>query len=126
AGGNIGGKVETLWIVNRKWSVEKMLGLRLGHSRCDSLCGEPIPDWRQLLHNRAISVKLRGYFAGNMPEAVRTRKKTVEVIEAAVLGVDHHNVFNLVDSKGFFSRPVRSMADSCAVEACSKRQHRRE
>src|SRR5689334_15785585 len=103
-----------------------MLSLRLGHSRCDSLGGEPIPDWRQLLQNRAVPVKLRSYLAVEMAEAVRTGERTVKIVETPVLGVDHHNVFNLVDARRSLGRSVSSPDKICGVNACSQSQHRRE
>jgi hypothetical protein len=86
----------------------------------------PSQIWRQLLHNRTVPVTLRGHFTGDMSDAVRARKKTVEIVEASVLGVDHHNVFDLVDARGLLGRSVRSAGETCAVSACSQSQYRRE
>src|SRR5437868_14845157 len=53
---------------------------------------------------RAVVVHLRVLLRGRVGDAIRAGKESIKVIEAAVLGVDHKDVLDLVEVRRGCSR----------------------
>jgi len=89
--------VEALWVVDGKRMVRQMVGLGLGDGRGHAGSREAGPDGRQLAEDRAVAVTLKRTLRGDVVPAIGAGKVSVEIVEAAVLGIDHHHGVDLVD-----------------------------
>ena len=66
-----------------------MLGLRLGHRRRHALGGQAVPDRRQFRKRLAVAIELDARGRRRHSAARWRRETAIEIVEAAVLGVDH-------------------------------------
>jgi hypothetical protein len=111
--------MEAVGIVDPKRRVGEMLGLRLGDRRRDALGGEATPDRRQFLQDRTVAIALRGHAAGHAAEAVGSGEKAVQVVKAAVFGIDHHDGLDLLQSGGTLRPCFGGAGGRCATHACT-------
>src|SRR6185312_2615787 len=88
-----------------KGLVRKMRGLGLRHRRHDALRREPVPDRRQFRKHRAVAVALQILGAPDMLKPIGAWEITIEIIEAAVLGVEDDDRLDLVDAGRRGQRP---------------------
>ena len=97
-GDHIEGRIEALGVVDRKGRIGQMLGLRLGDRRRDP-GRESAQTGSSFADDAAPSrIALRRHGGGHTPQAVGPGEEAVEVIEAAILGVDHHDGLDLLQS----------------------------
>src|SRR5215470_18049341 len=96
-GGDIERRVEAFRVVDSKGCIGKMLGLRLGDRWRDSLCGQSAPHGRQLLQDRPVAIPLQRFDTGDVLKSVRPWKKTIEIVEAAIFGINYDNVPDLLE-----------------------------
>ena len=99
ASGHAEREIEPLRVIDRKGRIGQVLGLGLGHGRLGALSRQPAPNRRQLLERRSIAIALCVLLRRDPGEAVSARKRAVEIVEAAVLGVDHDDVLNALDPR---------------------------
>ena len=99
--------VEAFRIVDGERLVGQMLGLRLRYRRGDALGGQAVPDRRQFLERRAVAVELQGIFRCDILQTVRPGEVSVQIVEAAVLRVDHYHSVDGVDTRALRTRRER-------------------
>lgn len=87
---------EALGIVDREAGIGKMSRLRLGDGRRYALGSQAAPGRRQFGERLAIAVELPRLLGADIGKAVGTGKAAIEIIEAAVFGLDDDDIVDLV------------------------------
>ena len=90
-----------------------------GDRRRHALGGQAVPDRRQLARARVPSRSSWRCWSAGVGQAVGAGEVAVEIVEAAVLGVDHDHVLDLVDAGR-----VRRVAAVSAAASSSRREPR--
>ncbi len=114
-------RVEAVRIVDREGGVRQVRRHRLRHRRRHAGLRETVPDLRQRRQHGAVAVELLGARGGHVLQAVGARELAIEVIEAAVFRVNHHDVLDRADVR------LRDVVAAAGVQAdrCCDRDGRR-
>ncbi len=95
---NVQRLMEPVRIIDGKWRIRQMRRVRLGDGRNHACRGEAVPYRRQFLERRTVAIQLGG--AACLLQSVGARKGTIQNIEAAVFGENHHDVVDAGQALG--------------------------
>ena len=95
AGHDVQRLMKSTGCVDAERLVGKMRGLRFRDGRRHTGGGQSVPDGWQFLHHGAVAVTL---WDRVLLPAVSSRERSVKDIEAAILGKNHHDVLDGVDT----------------------------
>ncbi len=115
-------RVEALRVVDGERAIRQVGGHRLRHRRRHAGLRQTVPHLRQRGERRAVAVDLGGARGRHVLQTVGAREVAVQIVEAAILRVDHHDRLD--------RRDVRLRGDVVAAariqaQCCCDRDRRR-
>src|SRR5205807_10434883 len=76
-------------------------------TRRSSDLGQPAPHRREFLQHGSVAIALHVIRRRQLRETIGAGKEAIEIVEAAVLGIDHHDRLDAVEPSGLDRKSTR-------------------